>query len=92
MTDFCIISVDTLVVGSGAAGFNAACRIRQLSEKTVAIVTEEVLFGTSRNTGSDKQTYYKLGHKFFYKTENFRQQKNIEETSRTVQNYIAKTL
>ena len=61
MTDFRMIPVDALVVGSGAAGFNAACRIRQLSEKTVAIVTEEVLFGTSRNTGSDKQTYYKLG-------------------------------
>ena len=56
-----IISVDALVVGSGAAGFNAACRICKESGKTVAIVTEDVLYGTSRNTGSDKQTYYKLG-------------------------------
>ena len=61
MTDFTIISVDALVVGSGAAGFNAACRICKEGGKTVAIVTEDVLFGTSRNTGSDKQTYYKLG-------------------------------
>lgn len=56
-----IISCDVIVVGSGAAGYSAACRIRQEGKKTVAIVTEQVNFGTSRNTGSDKQTYYKLG-------------------------------
>ena len=56
-----IISVDALVIGTGAAGYNAACRIRQLGKKSVAIVTEGVRMGTSRNTGSDKQTYYKLG-------------------------------
>ncbi len=55
-----MISVDALVVGSGAAGFAAACRIRKEGVASVAIVTEGVLFGTSRNTGSDKQTYYKL--------------------------------
>lgn len=55
-----IISVDALVVGSGAAGFAAACRLRKEGVDSVAIVTEDVLFGTSRNTGSDKQTYYKL--------------------------------
>lgn len=52
---------DTVVVGSGAAGYNAAIRIKEDATKTVCIVTEGVLFGTSRNTGSDKQTYYKLG-------------------------------
>ena len=52
---------DAIVVGTGAAGYNAANRIRQMSEKTVAIVTEGIRKGTSRNTGSDKQTYYKLG-------------------------------
>ena len=52
-------SFDAIVVGTGAAGFNAANRIREMG-KTVAIVTEGVNCGTSRNTGSDKQTYYKL--------------------------------
>ena len=56
-----IITVDAVVVGTGAAGFNAACRIRQEGKKQVALVTEGIKCGTSRNTGSDKQTYYKLG-------------------------------
>ena len=51
---------DTLVVGSGAAGYAAACRIRKEGGRRVAVVTEKSTFGTSRNTGSDKQTYYKL--------------------------------
>ena len=51
---------DVIVVGTGAAGYNAACRIRRLSDRSVAIVTEGIDCGTSRNTGSDKQTYYKL--------------------------------
>ncbi|MBQ9797076.1 MAG: FAD-binding protein [Clostridia bacterium] len=55
------VTVDTLVVGSGAAGYNAANRILQDGRKSVALLTEGVLCGTSRNTGSDKQTYYKLG-------------------------------
>lgn len=56
-----IFTYDTIVIGSGAAGFNAACRLKRFDEKTVAMVTEGVSAGTSRNTGSDKQTYYKLG-------------------------------
>ncbi len=55
-----IFSYDCLVVGTGAAGFNAACRLKQMG-KNVAIITEGINCGTSRNTGSDKQTYYKLG-------------------------------
>ncbi len=55
-----ISTFDTIVIGSGAAGFNTACSIKKLSSKTVAIVTEGRNMGTSRNTGSDKQTYYKL--------------------------------
>ena len=51
---------DVIVIGSGAAAFNAACRIAQGGRKSVCIVTEGVRTGTSRNTGSDKQTYYKL--------------------------------
>lgn len=51
---------DTIVVGSGCAGFNAADWLCDLGRKNIAIVTEGVNKGTSRNTGSDKQTYYKL--------------------------------
>lgn len=52
---------DAIVIGTGAAGYNAAARLKQFGKKSVAIVTEGVDCGTSRNTGSDKQTYYKLG-------------------------------
>ena len=52
--------VNTVVVGSGAASFNAANRLHQLGQKDVVMVTEGINKGTSRNTGSDKQTYYKL--------------------------------
>ena len=54
------LTFDTIVIGSGAAGYNAACRLKSFG-KNVALVTEGVNCGTSRNTGSDKQTYYKLG-------------------------------
>ena len=53
-------SLNTVVVGSGAAGFNAADRLYSFGQQHVAIVTEGINKGTSRNTGSDKQTYYKL--------------------------------
>lgn len=49
-----------LVIGSGAAGFQAAARLRQEGAEQVALLTEKLNAGTSRNTGSDKQTYYKL--------------------------------
>lgn len=55
-----IFSYDAVVVGTGAAGYNAACRLKE-GGLSVALVTEGVNCGTSRNTGSDKQTYYKLG-------------------------------
>ncbi len=54
------IIVDALVVGTGAAGYNAALRLDDYGVKDVAIVTEGIKMGTSRNTGSDKQTYYKM--------------------------------
>ncbi len=54
------LSFDTIVIGTGAAGFNAANEIKKSAVKSVAIVTEGINTGTSRNTGSDKQTYYKL--------------------------------
>jgi len=55
-----IFSFNTIVVGSGAAGLNAADRLYDLGQRDIAIVTEGFEMGTSRNTGSDKQTYYKL--------------------------------
>jgi len=55
-----IFNYDAIVIGTGAAGYNAACRLKQ-EGKNVCIVTEATGCGTSRNTGSDKQTYYKLG-------------------------------
>lgn len=54
------LKVHTVVVGSGAAGFNAAHRLRLYGIEDVLLVTEQKNAGTSRNTGSDKQTYYKL--------------------------------
>ena len=52
--------VHTLVIGSGAAGLNAAVQLRANGVEDVLILTEGLEKGTSINTGSDKQTYYKL--------------------------------
>ncbi len=51
---------DAIIVGSGAAGLNAADCLYDLGVKNIAIITEGLYTGTSINTGSDKQTYYKL--------------------------------
>ena len=48
------------VVGTGAAGYAAAMYLYEHGTTDVVMITEGVLCGTSRNTGSDKQTYYKL--------------------------------
>lgn len=55
-----ILSVNTCVVGSGAAGYNAADRLWQYGQHDILLISEDLTAGTSRNTGSDKQTYYKL--------------------------------
>lgn len=55
-----VIDIHTAVVGSGAAGLNSADRLRQYGVEDLALITENMNSGTSRNTGSDKQTYYKL--------------------------------
>ena len=61
MQDHLLITwVHTLVIGSGAAGLNAAVQLVQNGIKDVLILTEGLSMGTSINTGSDKQTYYKL--------------------------------
>ena len=64
-----VYSLNTVIVGSGAAGLNCACRLFREMEETgvsdadsqVALVTAGMGLGTSHNAGSDKQTYYKLG-------------------------------
>ena len=54
-------TVNTLVIGSGAAGLAAALRLKSLGVDDVLLLSEGLNRGTSINTGSDKQTYYKLG-------------------------------
>ncbi len=53
-------SYSAIVVGTGVAGYNAALQLHRLGMTDIAIVTEGTGIGTSRNTGSDKQTYYKM--------------------------------
>ncbi len=53
--------VHTLIIGSGAAGLNAALQLQLNGIDDILVVTEGLQMGTSINTGSDKQTYYKLG-------------------------------
>jgi len=55
-----VISTNTVVVGSGAAALNCAVQLDRLGCRDLVIVTEAFGGGTSNNTGSDKQTYYKL--------------------------------
>ncbi len=56
-----LLSVNTLVVGSGAAALNAAVRLHEAGQTDVAIATERLGAGASAESGSDKQTYYKVG-------------------------------
>ena len=50
---------DVIIIGSGCAGLNTADCLYENGVKNIAVVTEGLKMGTSRNTGSDKQTYYK---------------------------------
>lgn len=50
----------TVVVGSGAAALSCVERLQHNHVKDIALVTEGLKAGTSRNAGSDKQTYYKM--------------------------------
>ncbi len=64
-----VLSANTVIVGAGAAGMNAAVHLVEFwSQKgaadaadRVAIVTRGLGLGASRMSGSDKQTYYKMG-------------------------------
>ncbi|MGB7295845.1 MAG: FAD-binding protein [Candidatus Aminicenantales bacterium] len=55
-----VISLNTLVIGSGAAALNAAVCLHDQGVEDIAIATDLWGGGTSNNAGSDKQTYYKL--------------------------------
>ncbi len=60
---------NTIIVGAGAAGMNCAVHLCEFMEQKgianpaerVAVVTAGVGLGASRMSGSDKQTYYKMG-------------------------------
>ena len=60
---------NTVIVGSGAAGMNCAVHLYEFMEQKgienpqerIVVVTGGVGLGTSRMSGSDKQTYYKIG-------------------------------
>ena len=54
------VTVQTLVVGSGAAALKAAVSLHALGARDLLIVTERWGGGASANAGSDKQTYYKV--------------------------------
>jgi succinate dehydrogenase/fumarate reductase flavoprotein subunit len=64
-----VYHLNTLIVGSGAAGMNCAVHLYEFFEQRVvpnaqnrvAVVTSGIGLGASRMSGSDKQTYYKLG-------------------------------
>jgi succinate dehydrogenase/fumarate reductase flavoprotein subunit len=55
-----VYGAQALVVGTGAAGLNAAVHLYDLGVRDVLIITERDGAGTSNNSGSDKQTYYKM--------------------------------
>ncbi len=60
---------NTIIVGAGAAGMNCAVHLCQFMEQKgvtnpkerIAVVTAGLGLGASRMSGSDKQTYYKIG-------------------------------
>ncbi|MGE4585177.1 MAG: FAD-binding protein [Sphaerochaeta sp.] len=49
-----------LVIGTGSASLSCAVQLKRLGFEDLLIVTDNRKGGTSRNTGSDKQTYYRL--------------------------------
>ncbi len=62
---------NTVIVGSGAAGMNCAVHLYEFmrqkgfspkkSAGRIVVVTRGLALGASRMSGSDKQTYYKMG-------------------------------
>ncbi len=60
---------NTVIVGAGAAGMNCAVHLYEFmsakgiadAQERIAVVTGGIGLGASRMSGSDKQTYYKMG-------------------------------
>lgn len=55
-----MLKFNAVIIGSGAAGYATADRLLSFGVKNIAMLTYDRTAGTSRNAGSDKQTYYKL--------------------------------
>ncbi len=56
-----IYRTNVLIIGTGAASLSCAIHLNRMGCEDMLIVTDNLNGGTSRNTGSDKQTYYRLG-------------------------------
>lgn len=54
-----VYTCNTAVVGAGAAGLNAADELMKMGVDTI-LVAPSLSAGTSRNAGSDKQTFFKM--------------------------------
>jgi len=67
--DVTIHSYNTVIIGSGAAGMNCAVHLYEFMQQKqvenpqerIVVVTAGIDMGASRMSGSDKQTYYKMG-------------------------------
>jgi succinate dehydrogenase/fumarate reductase flavoprotein subunit len=55
-----LYSLNTLIIGSGAAALSTAVTLHDLGQRRIAVVTERLGAGASHEAGSDKQTYYKM--------------------------------
>ena len=64
-----VTHANTVIVGAGAAGMNAAVKLLEFrrtageenAQDELLVVTGGLTLGASRMSGSDKQTYYKMG-------------------------------
>ena len=64
-----VYRLNTVVLGAGAAGMNCAVHLHEFlsargiarAQDRIAVVTAGIGLGASRMSGSDKQTYYKMG-------------------------------
>jgi len=54
------VRTQAVIVGSGAAGWSCANWFYDSGIEDIILISEEINYGASRNTGSDKQTYHKL--------------------------------
>ncbi len=67
--DVSVMRAETVIVGAGAAGMNCAVKLAEFRRAGgvdnpgagILVVTGGLSLGASRMSGSDKQTYYKMG-------------------------------